>query len=350
MWIKTQLIIFSIAFLMYCSPKHFRELVYESGTSDELLIAFGSCNKQQLDQSYWNQIAVHKPYAWIWLGDIVYADTDDMRKLHQMYKAQKRNTYYRSFADSCMILGIWDDHDYGLNDGGKNFSAKAESKVALFDFLDVPDNNPSRNREGAYQSYELKHHGIILKVLLLDTRYFRDELVPDLSGNNRYLKASEGSILGEEQWIWLEEELKHSKADFHILATGIQLIPSQHGFEKWGNFPKERAKIIHLLEKYNPPGVILISGDRHIAEISQLETSMKQGKLTEITSSGLTHSYEQNSTQKEKNDYRIGELYSEKNYGLLSFKNEPEKTIRIQLWGMRNNMLTEMRLDFQTIK
>jgi alkaline phosphatase D len=259
---------------------------------------------------------------------------------------QKTNPYYSSFADSCRILGIWDDHDYGLNDGGKEFEAKKASKNQLFAFLDIPENDPSRLHEGVYQSYTIEEQGVSIKVILLDTRYFRGDLIPDPSGQKRYLEASKESILGEAQWAWLEKELKTSMADFHLIGSGIQVIPTEHGFEKWANFPNERKRLVKLLEQYDPPGTILISGDRHIAEISQLKTSMKQGTLTEVTSSGLTHAYEQASSEKEPNAFRLGELYPEKNYSILSFYDGTEKAIEIQLWGMKQNLLTQHKLIF----
>lgn len=333
-------------FLAHCKPESGKILLQQNSAPDGTLIAFGSCNKHQLDQSYWKQIAAHHPAIWIWLGDIVYADTKDMGKLNSMYNEQKANPYYQSFSDSCRIIGMWDDHDYGLNDGGKEFEERIASKRALYEFLDIPDNDPSRFHEGVYQSYLIRENGISIKLILLDTRYFRGALVPDPSGKKRYLEASQESILGDEQWAWFEEELKNSTADFHLIGSGIQIIPVEHGFEKWENFPSERQKFLRLLEKYDPQGTILISGDRHIAEISQYSVQMSQDRLTEVTSSGLTHSYEQTSSEKEPNSFRLGELYPEKNYGLLYFQNGREKSIDIQLWGMEDNLLVEHKLVF----
>ncbi len=38
-------------------------------------IAFGSCNQHDGDQSMWSHIAATKPDAFVFLGDVVYADT-----------------------------------------------------------------------------------------------------------------------------------------------------------------------------------------------------------------------------------------------------------------------------------
>lgn len=40
------------------------------------------------------------------------------------------------------VIGTWDDHDYGLNDAGKEFSAKVTYQRLLLDFLDEPQDSP----------------------------------------------------------------------------------------------------------------------------------------------------------------------------------------------------------------
>jgi alkaline phosphatase D len=42
------------------------------------------------------------------------------------------------FYKNKIILGTWDDHDFGVNDGGQNTYSKKESQSYLFDFLDTP--------------------------------------------------------------------------------------------------------------------------------------------------------------------------------------------------------------------
>lgn len=40
------------------------------------------------------------------------------------------------------VIGTWDDHDYGLNDAGKEFSEKVTNQMLLLDFLDEPQDSP----------------------------------------------------------------------------------------------------------------------------------------------------------------------------------------------------------------
>ena len=80
-------------------------------------IAFGSCNRQDLPQDIWNQIALNKPDLWIWTGDNIYGDSEDMSILKGKYLKQKKGSAYQNFRKKTLITGIWDDHDYGVNDG-----------------------------------------------------------------------------------------------------------------------------------------------------------------------------------------------------------------------------------------
>ena len=75
-----------------------------------------------------------KPDVWIWGGDIVYADTDNMTKLKKIYDAQNAVKGYQELKATVPVIGTCDDHDYGLNDGGIEFEAKKRKSASLFRF------------------------------------------------------------------------------------------------------------------------------------------------------------------------------------------------------------------------
>ncbi len=284
--------------------------------SSEVLqkIAFGSCSNQLLDQKYWDVIASKYPDLWIWMGDIIYSDTEDMDEHKKEYDKFKRNPYYQKFIGQVPVIGVWDDHDYGVNDGGAAYPKKKESKEQLMDFLDIPSDAKVRKHEGAYNSYEFGKGHRKVKIYLLDNRYFKDSLELDNETANRYKKNMTGTILGKEQWKWLEDEIKNSDASINLFVSGIQVIPDDQFYEKWGDFPNERLKFLRLLEKYKPKNPVILSGDRHLAEISEYTYEDFSENVTEVTSSGLTHSFV---GAEERNAYRLGELYDGKNFGML---------------------------------
>ncbi|WP_154856435.1 alkaline phosphatase D family protein [Cyclobacterium xiamenense] len=302
-------------------------------------LAFGSCNRQHLPQPLWKPILDEKPDVWIWLGDNIYADTHDMQEMAASYEMQYQQPDYQKLRVTTPVVGIWDDHDYGINDGGKHYSQKDSSQQLLLDFLEVPKESPRRSQKGAYAAHTFGSGDRKVKLLLLDTRYHRDTL---LKVNGSYVPNEEGTLLGEAQWKWLEEALENSDAAIHILASGIQFLPEEHRFEKWANFPAERRRLLALIEKTNPSGAVLISGDRHISEVSKM--TLNNGyPLYEITSSGLTHVYSDYSG--EPNRYRQGEVIHELHYGLLTIDWE-EKRMKFHIKGVEGLALLEQDISF----
>lgn len=147
-------------------------------------IAFGSCNKADRPQIFWDKIAEYTPDLFVWLGDIIYADHSiflgwrrpgDVADVRRNYALQLRNEAYRTFLEQVPVVGVWDDHDLGANDGDRHYVHKRESQQLLLDFLHVPTDDARRFREGAYVDYLFGHgNDTTLQLILLDNRYFRD--------------------------------------------------------------------------------------------------------------------------------------------------------------------------------
>ncbi|MEM6816505.1 MAG: alkaline phosphatase D family protein [Bacteroidota bacterium] len=125
-----------------------------------------------------------------------------------------------------------------------------------------------------------------IKMILLDARYFRDELLWENPGtNNKAAKPNlNGEILGEEQWQWLEQQVEEPNIDLLIIASGIQILPEEHGFEKWANFPKERTKLFQLINAKLDKPLVLVTGSRHISEVSKIDLNGYNYPLYEFTS------------------------------------------------------------------
>jgi len=307
-------------------------------------VSLGSCNRQDLPQEMWPFILENDPDLWIWLGDNIYGDTRDMDVLKAKYQMQKSGTAYRAFREQVPVIGIWDDHDYGVNDGGKEYPKKVESETLMLDFMDVPPEAPVRQRPGAYQSYAFGPAGRKVKVLLLDARYFRDSLEKSQDEGRRYIPNQTGDILGEAQWAWLEEELRDNSVSLFLIGSGIQFLPEDHGYEKWANFPKARQRFFDLLVATQPSRTLLMSGDRHLAELSQMEIEGLPYPLYEITASGMTHSWEE---AEELNRYRQGPLVTLKNFGMLQLDWEgesPEVTVEVR--GLGNEVYLSQTLKW----
>lgn len=265
-------------------------------------LVFVSCFKQTRPAPAFEAIVAKRPDVFVWMGDNIYGDTEDMAVLREKWQVARDQPDYARIRSEARVIGTWDDHDYGENDAGKEYPMKAGSQQAFLDFLDVPDNSPRRKREGVYSVADFGPPGKLVRVILLDTRYFRDPI------------GSNGTILGEAQWQWLEKMLTGSEAQVNVLVSSIQVLPAEHRFEKWANFPKEKQRLLALLAREDVPPVILLSGDRHSAEIS-LEADRCGYPLYEITSSSLNMPI---GGGDEPNRHRVGPLFRRANFGVLN--------------------------------
>lgn len=273
-------------------------------------IAFGSCANQSAPQPIWEAINKYDPQVFIWLGDNIYGDIRKPNRLfgkertigpwrnsprfvpsseEEMkvrYAKAKANPGYSRLLRNARVIGTWDDHDYGLNDAGKEFDRKAINQRLMLDFLDEPLDSPRRRQAGVYASYTFGPSNKRVKVIVLDTRYHRDPL------------RSDGSILGDTQWGWLEEELRGPHSEITIIASSVQVISNLSAttgplfyMESWGRFPKERKRLFQLIDDTKRNGVIFISGDVHFGEITRYDCAVGY-PLYDVTSSGLVQSVE----------------------------------------------------------
>ena len=274
-------------------------------------IAFGSCANQDLPQPIWEDVLEKRPEVFAFLGDNIYAMQFSREAAAAAYAKLNSVAAFAALRRSALILPVWDDNDYGSPDGGREHPQKLEAKELFLDFFEVPSHDRRRMREGVYFSKTLGPPGQQVQFIMLDTRYFRDPLLSDGHAYRPNLDRN-ATLLGSAQWRWLKAELKEPAA-VRVIASSIQVIPDEHRFEKWGNFPHERERLLNLIDRSSSGTSIIISGDRHHAEVSRLQLSKRT--LYEITSSALNMTREDGA---ESNRFRVGERYMRPNFGMLS--------------------------------
>ena len=103
-------------------------------------IAFGSCADQAKPQPIWDAILAYRPELFIFAGDNVYGDFNsaDAANLKRAYETAEGIAGYNRLRDTIAHLAVWDDHDYGINDGGGDFPHKAVAKELFLKFWKVP--------------------------------------------------------------------------------------------------------------------------------------------------------------------------------------------------------------------
>ncbi|MEZ4842477.1 MAG: hypothetical protein R2821_13450 [Flavobacteriaceae bacterium] len=106
--------------------------------------------------------------------------------------------------------------------------------------------------------------------------------------------------------------------NFNIIMSSIQFLSKEHGFESWGNMPHEVEKLKNIIVNSKANNVIIVSGDRHISEISSVKIDSLSYPLIDFTSRiGLAHSY--TSYSFEPNQHRITEVIDDKKLWTIEF-------------------------------
>jgi alkaline phosphatase D len=234
------------------------------------------------------------------------------------------------------ILATWDDHDFGWNDSGRHYPLKKESKEVFLDFFGAPEPE-IQNHEGIYYSRMYDHGDKKLQIIMLDMRTFRDKLLP-YNGNRKGEKGyeyeldyspyttSDSTMLGVEQWKWLERVLKQP-ADLRIIGSSTQFGITHNGYEAWANFPHEQKRMTDLIKSTKANGVLFISGDVHYAELSRLKVDGLY-PIYDVTASGITSTWDFATP----NDNRIAGAVMENHFGLLTIDwNKDDPTIKMEV-------------------
>ncbi len=245
-------------------------------------LGFGSCARQDQPQPVWDAILERDPDLFVLAGDNVYADTTTEAGFHEAYRALGERSGFQRLRQRVPILATWDDHDYGANDAGADFPARNLSERVFLDFFGVDEDDPRRHRPGIYTARRFGPAGQRVQVVLLDTRYFRST-VPVEERRYRTLEAPSATMLGAEQWRWLEGVLERPAA-LRLIVSSTQVLPDPPEAESWSHMPQERERLLALLESAGRS--IIVSGDRHFGEILK-RPAQGAYPIYEVTASGL---------------------------------------------------------------
>ena len=300
-------------------------------------VTFGSCAMQHLPHPFWDTIANLRPNLFIFGGDNVYGDNNggtwmpacsdsSCQVLDEAYHELEKKPSFTGFRAKYPILAVWDDHDFGVNDGGASFPYKRSSQAIFKKFFEIDDKrnkDPRRGRDGVYGAWWYGVDTRRVHIVVLDCRFFKSDWAlrdpkQTYSKKGSYLPSTspEKTMLGEVQWSWFEQELSQ-RSEVCLIVSSIQVISTATEYENWGLFPDERLRALSMLENSACGAVLILSGDRHVGGI------YRRGTLVEVTSSSLTHTMKYIS---EVDPSRLHPLVDVNNFGVLSFHWE-QKTV-----------------------
>ncbi len=315
-------------------------------------IGFGSCLEGQKFLSILSTITAAKPDVFIFAGDNVYAENEtldpELTSLRSAYRQLSEAPEFQALSERVPILATWDDHDYGLNDAGQDFPHRQASEKLFENFWRIPAEDPSRTRPGIYRVVRIGQAPQAVQIILLDTRFFRTALskpwIPPLSGRYTPSDDPHQSMLGESQWLWLQEILKEP-ADLRILVSSVQVLADGHRWESWRMLPMERSKLLSLLEQTKGT-TVMISGDRHLAAFYRTETP-RDGDLWEITSSSLNLPLSEIASRitPESGHFLQGQATTTANFGWIGI-DWSMRTLSLELRNPKNIRIDGIKIDF----
>ena len=295
-------------------------LSVNSYSNQEILtLGFGSCLHQDRSMAILKTIEKKELDLFMFIGDNVYGDQEDgeLDKLIRTYKQQYNNL--ENFLKNVSTEFIWDDHDFGINDGGSNYRYKDRAKELFLETWKIPSNDPRRLRDGLYFDKMIKKNGLKVHLIFLDNRSFKSEwkLTDEFNkeGKERYVKDfdPQKTLLGKKQWQWLKDKL-NKDSDIKIILSSLQILSLGHGWESWDKLPLERERLFNLIDESDVSNLFILSGDRHRGGFYRFKTN-DNNDIYEFTSSSLNLPIPFNT--EENGPLRIGSTYRKANFGVV---------------------------------
>ena len=297
------------------------------------------------DSSIFIPMSREKAAFMLWLGDAWYTrDVDYYSDWGLRYRASHDRAVpvLQPFLKAMPHLAIWDDHDYGPNDIGKNYILKETSR----DIWKKYWCNPSFGENGQ-GTYTMTSWGDA-DIFLTDDRWWRsaDRTKDSING----FPNPEKELLGQQQMEWLKNSLLYSSASFKIIVMGSQVLNPVSPFDKWQDFPAEYDEFMNFLKEYRINGVVFLTGDRHHSEIIKVERSGTY-PLFDITVSPLTSGTHAFGGPEKNNPYRILGIDQLQNYGKFSFTGpRNDRKLTVEYFGLEGEKLGSWSVSEKELK
>lgn len=310
----------------------FRDFSTLATQGHELKVAVASCMRDDLKhtEDIWMDLENRSPDVIFMIGDNTYADIGlrdqlfkvDAKRIWRRHMETRNKLRVFRWKNLIPVFGIWDDHDYGKNNGGKEFPARQDSEEIFQQFfITGVDNKYIPHGPGLSFSFKMRGNNFVF----LDNRSFRDTA-----------DKKEGFHFGRKQNQWLGEHV----SDEHLnwLISGDQFFGGYHSFESFqGNHPEAfKAFISKLKETRNR--YVFISGDRHLSEVMAIPSKFLGYPAYEITSSAIHSSVYDGALAKHPNPYRKHGVDGKWNYVFLTIKNQGSKVeVKYESRGLSNS-------------
>lgn len=328
--------------------------------SDAVLtrILVGSClDEEKGDSAALRSVAAEEADLFLMIGDNVYGDRDGMAyannqaeldELRESFSDLAAREDFQAVRAKFPMMVAWDDHDYGFNDGGKEFPFRRLAERIHEKFWGLEGSDVGA-WPGTYYARTFGPEGQRTQVIMLDTRFFRSALTPTdewgKTGKERYIPSSDPNqdMLGNDQWTWLENQLQ-KPADLRLIVSSIQVLPTDaHGWESWSRLPAEQQRLYDLIAETDANGVLFVSGDRHTAFLYRSETALPY-PVHEITASSFNVAFAEETS--EMDSAQIGPGFPPENYGAIEI-DWSTGTVNLHIRDNQGNTVRQTTAQFR---
>lgn len=282
----------------------------------------------------------------LWLGDNWYTrEVDFYSSWGLNYRAShdRATPVLQKFMAAMPQISIWDDHDYGPNNAGKEYILKDESRKVFINY----SLNPSYGEDGK-GIYSVTGYSDV-DVFLTDDRFFRShEDMPDsINGKPNNSKT----YFGKMQMEWLKNALLFSNATFKIIATGSQVLNPFSTADCMKSYSAEYIDLMHFLEAQKINGVLFFTGDRHHSEIIKMDRPGLY-PLYDVTTSPFTAGVSKVRGAELNNTARIsGTLVEEQNFAKVTVSGKKnDRTLKVEFIGLNGDKLGEWKVNEKEIR
>jgi alkaline phosphatase D len=216
---------------------------------------------------------------------------DDYRLRYSIYHMDESlRELHQNFPWIC----VWDDHESAndsYKDGAQNHNTgegdwqqrKLFAQQAYFEWLPIREKTP-----GSYEIFRNFHYGDLLDLIMVDTRlHGRDEQEGATSGN---LNNTERTMLGEDQFQWLKDELTASTAQWKILGNQVVMakltifgIPINT--DAWDGYPVTRQGLYDHILSNSISNFVVLTGDIHTSWAFDLKSGSNKVGVEFVTPS-----------------------------------------------------------------
>lgn len=296
------------------------------------------------DSTIFETMAKEKSAFMLWLGDEWYTrEVDYYSEWGLWYRASHERAIpvLQNFLKAMPQFAMWDDHDYGPNDIGKNYILKDVSRTVFTKYFCNP--SAGENGQGIYTMNSWGDADIFMT----DDRWWRsaDDIKDSVNGKLN----TDKKMLGTQQMEWLKNSLLYSGATFKIIAVGSQVLNPVSPFDKMRDFA-EYEELLDFIKEYKINGVVFLTGDRHHSEIIKIDRPGTY-PLYDITVSPLTSGTHSFGDAEKNNPYRVLGIDKKQNYGKFSFTGKKgERKMMVEYFGIKGEKLGEWSVTEKQLK